>query len=67
MAKELRLDLEKLRKWRGDRTYDDVAKLIGISKGNYHMIEKGDRPDVRISTLGKIASAMGVEPAELLK
>jgi transcriptional regulator with XRE-family HTH domain len=63
----LKVDLDKLKKWRGDRTYDEVAKLCGMSRSMFFMIESGDRSDIRISTLGKIARAMGVEPEALLK
>ena len=43
-----------------------VAKMTGLSYTAYFAIEKG-RTDMRLSTLCKIAGALGVEPAKFFE
>lgn len=63
------LDFEKIRILRKKLglNQEDAAKLAGLgSKGRWADIETGERANVRLDTLGKIATALKVEPAELL-
>lgn len=62
----LMIDLKKLRAWRGDRSMDEVVKAIGISKAMYSYIESGERKNVSLDTLEKIARAMDCDPRDLL-
>lgn len=43
-----------------------VAKMTGLSYTAYFAIEKG-RTDLRLSTLCKIAAALGVEPTKFFE
>jgi transcriptional regulator with XRE-family HTH domain len=54
--------LRKARKWTPYR----LAKEAGISRSHVMAIEAG-RTDPTVGTLTKIAKALGVSPAELLR
>ncbi|MEI6714247.1 MAG: helix-turn-helix transcriptional regulator [Verrucomicrobiota bacterium] len=56
--------LRALRKVRG-LTQEQASSLIGCDYKYYQRLEAGK--DVRLSTLAKIATALGVDPSELLK
>lgn len=49
-------------------TQEDAAKTAGFSNAQqWHLIESGRRANITLETLGKIAAALKVAPAELLK
>lgn len=55
---------EKLRSLRGDKTQDEIAKSLGISKSAYAMYEQGNRvprDEVKI----KISKLFGVSVQDL--
>lgn len=63
------LDYEKIRTLREKLglNQEEAAKLAGLgSKSRWSDIETGERANVRLDTLGKIAAALKVEPADLL-
>jgi transcriptional regulator with XRE-family HTH domain len=59
---------DRLRRIRRDiaLTQDQLAASSGISKDLIAMLEQNRRLSARISTLGKLANALGVEMSELL-
>lgn len=59
--------IENVKAIRGEKglTMEVVAERMGIKHTGYHKIESGQRM-VRIDTLEKLASALGVEAVELL-
>jgi DNA-binding Xre family transcriptional regulator len=64
------VDHEKIRQLRiaKEMTHEQAAKAAGLrSRQQWFLIETGKYPDVRVSTLEKIAKALGCKPAELLK
>lgn len=65
----LEIDLAKLRRLReaAELSLEDAARRAGFSsRQQWHLIESGQRSNVRVDTLGKIAAALGVPPCELL-
>jgi transcriptional regulator with XRE-family HTH domain len=59
--------IEKLRKKAG-LTKEEAAKKAGFKEAQrWHDLEVGRFPDPRISTLEKVAKALGVPIEELLK
>ena len=60
---------EKLRRLRLGRawTQEQLATHSRVSQSTIAQIEKGHRPNPHPSTLGKLAEALGVSPAELLE
>ena len=59
--------LERLRALRERRglTQEGFAEVAGMSYKHYQAIEAGRKPDLRLSTLERLASAHGIEVAEL--
>lgn len=57
--------LKQLRLSRG-LSQDQVAKLMGSTQAQVAKLEAG-RPDVRMSTVKKIAAALGVDSLEVAK
>ena len=47
-------------------TQERFAEIAGMSYKHYQAIEAGRKPDLRLSTLERLASAYGIEVAELL-
>jgi hypothetical protein len=43
-----------------------IIRTMGMSRGQFSLIVNYERPDLRISTLGRLATAMGKHPGELL-
>lgn len=59
--------IEQLRK-RAGLTKEEAAKKAGFKEPQrWHDLEVGRFPDLRLSTLEKIAKALGVKAKELLK
>lgn len=58
--------IKECRKRRGI-TQEKLAELVGTSYKYVQRIESKNPPDVRLSTIIKIAKALKVKPAELLK
>ncbi len=56
--------LRLVRKNRG-MTQEELAEKAGIKYKHYQAIESGRKPDVRLSTILKLARGLGVEPWEL--
>jgi transcriptional regulator with XRE-family HTH domain len=54
-----------LRRWQGERTNADCARILGVSEANYGKYLKADRLPGAISFL-QIARAIGVSPEALL-
>ena len=63
-----RLLLERLRLLREKcgLTQEAFAERAGLQYKHYQAVEAGRKPDLRISTLEKLAKALGLEPWELL-
>jgi transcriptional regulator with XRE-family HTH domain len=59
---------EKLKRLRRGRalTQAELAEKAGISQSTVAQIEGGDRPTPHPGTLGKLAKALEVSPADLL-
>jgi transcriptional regulator with XRE-family HTH domain len=59
---------EKLKRFRRGRalTQVELAQKAGVSQSTVAQIEGGDRPTPHPGTLGKLAEALGVSPADLL-
>jgi transcriptional regulator with XRE-family HTH domain len=57
----------KLRQWRLEKilTQQELAQLSGVSEASISKIEAG-RQDARISTVRKLAKALGIEPTDLV-
>ena len=47
-------------------TQEGFAELAGLGYKHYQQIEIGKKPDLRLSTLERIASAYGIEVHQLL-
>jgi transcriptional regulator with XRE-family HTH domain len=62
------IDGDSLRRARQRRalTMRELADAAGVGLQTIWRLENGATPDVRMSTLRKLALALGVEPAELL-
>jgi transcriptional regulator with XRE-family HTH domain len=63
--KRLLSRLKQLRDVHG-LTQEQFAELSGISYKYYQAVEAGRKPDLRLSTLQRLASAYGIEVWELL-
>lgn len=63
-----RLLLERLRQLREKcgLTQEAFAERAGLQYKHYQAVEAGRKPDLRLSTLEKLAKALEVEPWELL-
>ena len=57
--------LKQLRNAHG-LTQEQFAELSGISYKYYQAVEAGRKPDLRLSTLQRLASAYGIEVWQLL-
>lgn len=57
---------KNVRACRGDRTQEEIADLAGLSRTSLAHIEKGLRV-ARVTTMLRLASALGVPPAKLLE
>ncbi len=62
-------DLRKVRRLRRKRgmTQAELHRLTGLTIGTISEIENGHRIEVKGSTIEKLAKALKVKPAELLK
>ena len=62
------IDGDSLRRARQRRamTMRELADAAGIGLQTIWRLENGATPDIRMSTLRKLAVALGVEPVELL-
>ena len=45
---------------------DDLAQRVGVTRVSISDIERGVRSDMRVSTLSKLAKALGVSPSALI-
>lgn len=56
-----------LREWRKKRgmTQDDLAEKSGVSQDTISDIEVGRHPNPRVNTLGSLADALRVHPAQI--
>jgi transcriptional regulator with XRE-family HTH domain len=64
------LDTAKVRKLRikSGMTLDEAAERAHfVNRQQWYLIESGQRANITLETLFKIASALGVEASELLK
>jgi transcriptional regulator with XRE-family HTH domain len=65
------LDCSKIKKLREalGLSQEEAATAAGLKAGRtqWNDIESGRRSNVKLDTLGKLATALGVDPAELLK
>ena len=69
MKAQVPLDVSKLNRLRlaAGLSMDQAAVLAGLSgRQAWHLIESGQKADVKLSTLEALAKAFGVAPAELL-
>jgi transcriptional regulator with XRE-family HTH domain len=59
---------EKVKRLRRGKAWTQVqlADKAGVSQSTIAQIESGVRPNPHPGTLGKLADALGVEPADLL-
>jgi len=60
---------QKLRRLRrgSAMTQEQLAKASGVSPSTIVAIERGERPNPHPGTLGKLAKALEVSPADLLE
>jgi transcriptional regulator with XRE-family HTH domain len=68
--RDVPVDHKKIRAIRRqkDITQEKAAKLAGLpSRQAWHQIESGRSDDMKVSTLERIAKALGVQPSDLLK
>ncbi|HTS88109.1 MAG TPA: helix-turn-helix transcriptional regulator [Gemmatimonadales bacterium] len=61
-----RLRLESMRQAKG-LSQAALARASGVSRTLIGRIENGERPNVTLEVLDKLADALGVAPAELLE
>lgn len=64
------LDTEKVRQLREKRglTQEDAAKAAGLAnRQQWYLIESGQRANITLETLDKMAAALGVKGKDLLK
>ena len=64
------LDCKKMRalRERQELSQEDAAKAAGMSgRQQWYLIESGTRADVTLTTLDKIAKALGVKAKDLLR
>jgi transcriptional regulator with XRE-family HTH domain len=45
---------------------EDLGRMTGIAQATISNLEQGNRP-ARLSTVRKLAEALGIEPRELMK
>jgi len=60
------VDGHKLRRLRGDLTQGQLAAKSGVSQSHISRLEEGKKPNAKLSTVGKLARALGVPPSTLL-
>lgn len=60
--------LTRLKQLRGDHgiTQEQFSELSGISYKYYQAVEAGRKPDLRLSTMQRLAAAYGLEVWQLL-
>src|SRR5688572_27255437 len=60
--------IKRLRQLREDRglTQEKLSEVAGLEYKHYQAVEAGRKPDLRLSTLVKLAKGLGLEPWELL-
>lgn len=56
----------KLKAARGSRSQTEVAAAAGLTQPTYSLIESGARPNPGISTIARIAAALGLRVDDLL-
>lgn len=63
------LDKKKVKKAREDRklTQEEVGDLCKMKKETISRFESGERDNITLETLDRLAKALDVKPAELLK
>ena len=61
------LNLRKIRELMRRRTQGEVAAAAGMPRPSLARLLGGRYPDVPISTVEKLAKALGCEPGRLLK
>ena len=63
------LNIKKIRRWIDSEcdSTSDAARRMGIARPNLISLLRGDNADVRLSTLERLADAMGVDPGELIR
>ncbi len=68
MYGSVRINGHKLRRLRIQRalSQQDLERATGIAQSTISNLELGNRP-ARLSTIRKLAEALGVEPRELMK
>ena len=64
----VRIDGEKIKEIREDLLYSqrELSRVAGLSHETIQRVEAGEREEVRGATVRKFASALGVDPHELL-
>ena len=65
----VRVDGEKLRRLRTMRfiSREELADMTGLHRDHIGRLERDQVGDSRIPTIRKLAEALGVDPAELVK
>jgi transcriptional regulator with XRE-family HTH domain len=68
MYGSVQINAQKLRHLRVERalSQQDLERATGIAQSTISNLELGNRP-ARLSTIRKLAEALGVEPKELMK
>ena len=68
MPRELNIDGSRLKRFRRRLAFSqqDLERMTGVAQSTISRLEAGQRP-ARPSTLRKLASALDVEPQELMK
>ena len=68
MYGSVQINAQKLRHLRVERalSQQDLERATGIAQSTISNLELGNRP-ARLSTIRKLAEALGVEPRELMK
>jgi transcriptional regulator with XRE-family HTH domain len=62
------LDIHKIRQWVAkQKSTADAARLLKMHRPSLIQILEGNRANVTIDTLERIAFAMGVAPGELIR
>ena len=60
------LNLIRIRTLIGDRTLTEVAKSAGMTDGNLHRLLRPDG-DLKLSTIERLAKALGTTAARLIQ
>jgi transcriptional regulator with XRE-family HTH domain len=60
------LNLTKVRQAMGDRSIAEVARAMGAQPPSLSRILSGRKPDVPMSTVDRLAAALGVKAAKLI-